>query len=520
MASVVEDKNDDKFMIKIIQIFICVLLFPTIIQAKSNVITPLQFGLREAVTDVDRFKVLYKTHVEAIKKGFNIKYEGIDTIRIEIPKDAKTIPLPKETDFGNVVIVVRNNSMNTTLFSMINPIEKYTIGIEMLEGKTEIADKGNFIISIEDSVPWVKNRVGYGYGFNRKDILYVNNGVIEGSILSSYQTEESKPIISRSYVELTPKIIKNLSVIRDSRSTYKTFVIKIENQYNVIISNLSIKTPPNKWFGDTAIRLDNCYKVIIHQTTIDGTYSQRDKYGYGITMINVSDVEINDLYAHANWGVFGNNNVSNIRLKKCDINRFDVHCYGKDVYFNRCVFRNLYNQFSSMYGTVSFQNCVFINFVPVLIEPSYNAYTKFDLRFKNCTIYANKERRYLISGGNFNNRNMESRKELQKQEFPNLYIDGLKIKMQERLDHYYIYKFNRHLIQWPNDSIPGLIKIKRLKFVPNIRNVLRTTNLQSFVRYPDSDYLQTLTIGGIVFLFASGGCWYYHYKEGKNSLRV
>ena len=440
------------------------LFFTVIIQAKPKEISPVQFGLLNASTDIERFWVLYRTHEEAVKNGYAIKYGGIDSIKIEIPQDAISIPLPYNTDFGNVVIVVRNNTKNITLFSMSNHIERYDTGIEAIEGKKKLSDKGRFLIIIEDSVPWVRNRIGYDYGFIRKDILYADEGNIEGALISSYKTEESRPIIFRCFVNESPKIVKNLTIIRDSLSSYKTFIVKIENQYNVNLCNISIKTPPNKWFGDLAIRLDNCYKVRINNTTIEGTYSKPDKYGYGITLINVSNVEINRLIAFADWGIFGNNNVSNIRLNNCDINRFDIHCYGKDVFLKNCKFSVFYNQFSSMYGTVYFKNCEFHNFVPVLIEPSYNAYTKFDLRFKNCIIYANKEKCYLISGGNFNSSASKSRKELQNKEFPNLYINGIRIKKSNEQDKFYIYKFNGHYLEWPNDTIPGLIQIKRIKF--------------------------------------------------------
>lgn len=493
-------------MNRLFLVIIYIVLQATPIQAKPQIISPTQFGLMEAATGEERYHVLYKTHSEAIKMGYNIVYKGIDTIKIDIPRDAKPIPLAEETDFGNTVIVVRNNSMNYTLFSMQNPIEKYDTRIEFIEGKKKIDETGTFLVLLEDSVPWVKNRKGYDYGFIRKDILYVNKGEVKGSVISSYRTTESKPLISRSFVSTSSKIIQNLSVLRDSESTYKTFVIKIENQYNVIINNISIKTPPNKWFGDMAIRLDNCYKVRVNNTSIEGTYSQKDKYGYGITLINVSDVVVDNLKANADWGIFGNNNVSNITLNNCDINRFDVHCYGKDIFIKKCVFRNLYNQFSSMYGTVSFTNCEFIDFVPVLFEPSYNAYTKFNLRFKNCKIVAGKKRCYLISGGNVDTNTDGSREELRKQEYPNLFIDGLEVTMPDSEDVFYIYKFNRHLLQWPNDTIPGIIKIKRLSFNPNKNVKIETTNLQSVVRYPESEYIAPILIGGAVTLLGVSYC--------------
>jgi hypothetical protein len=41
-----------------------------------------------------------------------------------------------------------------------------------------------------------------------------------------------------------------------------------------------------------------------------------------------------------------------------------------------------------VFGTVLFDGCRFTDFVPVLLEPTYNAYTPFTLVFKDCTFDA------------------------------------------------------------------------------------------------------------------------------------
>ncbi|MGN0066821.1 MAG: hypothetical protein ACI38V_04240 [Bacteroides sp.] len=419
-------------MKRIIFIIFHMLFLTAVVKSEQKVISPLQFGLKNAKTGEERYWILYQTHKEAANNGYHIKYDGIDTIKIDIPHNAKNIPLVEQTDFGNTVIMVRNNSKNCTLFTLQSPIEKYDRTKGIINGEGDIDENESFIVILEDSVPWVKKRIGYDYSFKRKDIIFINEGVIEGTVISSYSNPESKPFLSRSFVNTSSKFIRNLSVVRDSLSTYKTFIIEIENQYNVIIKNIHIVTPSNNWFGDNAIRFNNCYKVRITNTTIDGTYSQKDKFGYGISLINVSDVKIRNLKANADWGVFGNNNINNITFTNCDINRFDVHCYGKDFYFDNCIFRNLYNQFSSMFETVSFTDCTFIDFVPVLFESSYNAYTKFNLNFKNCKIIASKNRCHLISGGIYAANTVDNREELRLQEYPNIFIDSLVIIMPKK----------------------------------------------------------------------------------------
>ena len=139
------------------------------------------------------------------------------------------------------------------------------------------------------------------------------------------------------------------------------------------------------------------------------------------------------------WGLFGNNNINKVTLTDCDINRFDIHCYGKDVLCEKSTFRNLYNQFSSMAGEVVFNNCRFIKFVPVLIESSYNAYTLFDVKFQNCSIEVDPARPYLIDLGSidFAKRN---RSELSKIQLPSLVINGMNILFDNKQERYLLYR--------------------------------------------------------------------------------
>ena len=55
----------------------------------SHTLNPLQFGLKEAKSDVDRFYVLQRTHEEALKRGAEVSYSGIKQINLEIPPKAK-----------------------------------------------------------------------------------------------------------------------------------------------------------------------------------------------------------------------------------------------------------------------------------------------------------------------------------------------------------------------------------------------------------------------------------------------
>lgn len=420
---------------KLFELVLLICLLANNAQAKD--LNPIDYGLKECHTGVDRYQAIYNCHVDALKKDLGVCYKGIDTIYIVIPPEAKGIPLCKRNDFSNCVFVVKNNERKIPLFTLSNQLVDCDEEWHLLMKTGETKDKSNQLIVIEDIIPWVKERKGYGYGHTRKDILFVKEGILQNNTIANY--DNYKPRLYKSIIQNCETKIENLTFIRDSSSSRITFLFKIENQYGIVLNNITTKTPNSDLFEDAIIRMDNCYKVTILNTTIEGTYSQRNKYGYGICLLNVGDVYIRNLKANGNWGVFGNNNVNKIKLIDCDINRFDIHCYGRDVYFNNCIFRGLYNQFSSIYGSIVFERCSFINFIPVLFESSYNAYTGFDLYINNCIWNVTTSKNYLISAGNpcyYPN----PRKELSDKCWPNINISNLKILISEDVNDIFLFK--------------------------------------------------------------------------------
>lgn len=422
----------------------------------KKIVSPNQHGLKEANTDLERYWVLFETHKHAKNYNLPISYKGIDTIRIEIPNNAQSLPLTDYVDFSDVVLVVKNNLKNFHLFNLTNLLEDCDLSISELEKQKHVKDKGQYLVIVEDETPWVKERRGYSYGHIRKDILYVNNGKVEGEVVSTYTSTDSRPYFKKCYITKNRKTIKNLTFIRDSSSIRKTQLFAIENEYNIRVENVRIVTPHSDMYADVAMYFGNCYKVDIRDVIIDGTYSNIDAYGYGISLNNVSHINILKLKGNGEWGLFGNNNVSNVTLKKCDINRFDVHCYGRDIYLRECIFKDLYNQFSSIYGELRFKKCTFREAIPILFESSYNAYSKFNIFIDNCTIYASKNKDFLIHGGGIMGEASSDREELRKHEYPFIYINGLKVYLPKELSYYKLYNFSKESIISSNDSSLGI----------------------------------------------------------------
>lgn len=408
-------------------------------------LSPFLFGLAEAASDTDRYWVLYNTHKTALDLGALVSYDSIHELSIEIPQNAKPIPLGDSTDFGHLVLKVKNNVKNFNLFQLTQrvdtlPLDKALIDSGDFSGIEEIAH-GNFLLLLRDDSLWVDKRQGYSYGHTRKDVVFVENGKAQNQPIMPYNTPETKLLVRYCPATPQPKLISGITIQRQKECSYKTYCFDIKNQYNVVLKDIEIITPNNELYGDAAIRVNDCGRVLLDSVRIDGTYSQSNHYGYGISMDNVWKSEFRHLSAKAKWGIFGNNNINEALLDSCDLNRYDVHCYGRAVVIRNCKFSNMYNQFSSIYDSVIYENCVFYKHVPVLLESSYNAYTPFELVFRNCVFQVTASRNYIVDARDLSDvRN--SRPEVAKKNLPNITIEQSTFKLLEPVQKIFMFHFS------------------------------------------------------------------------------
>lgn len=438
-------------------------------------VNPLQFGLQRAHTGIERYYVLEKTHDEALRRGYGVSYAGIEFIDIEMPADARALPLTNYTDFAGVTIRVTNNQKDAYLFSLSSKLKSISVnGKEIDDGNfthNSALKNGLKLLIIYDKTPWVDRRSGYDYSAIRKDIMLINNGKASNSPIQSYSSSVSIPDGHYCDIYHNKIIIKNLKLVRSDNSTKKTYLIKIENQYDIDLSQISIYTPNDTGLdGDRAIHIINCYKVCISDLYIDGTYSLSNKYGYGVTMDNVCDLNIRNMYGRGHWGVFGNNNVQSAWLRNCDINRFDIHCYGKDIFFEGCNFVDLYNQFASVYGTISFNNCTFSKFKPIYVGSSYNAYTAYDLYFDHCIFNLDKTHSSIIDFSGFATEE-NKRPELKKKCLPNVTIVDCRVNMVDGLKHWDVFNTGKMDNFKGEFSYISQVTIKKLSGNESVNNM-------------------------------------------------
>lgn len=405
-------------------------------------ISPYDYGLATAKTGVERYQVLLKTHKAAVAAGVNVDYSGIDSLDIEIPETYRIIPLTPYTDFKGCVITIKNTSKRALLFSLAR--EELSINVDK-----KLIDKGDFrsipelskgrcLLLIEDENPWVLNRKGHDYGHQRKDILLVENGRAKNKITMPYNNEYSSP--KCTYIPIGKKdsfVVKNLTVKRDPSCTFVTFLFSVSGFDNVQFSNVSIYTPENDLTSDRAIAVYNSTNVTFTDVHIEGTYSQQRYYGYGISLNNVWNFKANKLYGNGNWGIFGTNNVNMAYIENSQINRFDIHCYGRDLSYKNVSFFDRYNSHASVFGTIKYDHCTFTTFVPSQYGGSYNAFVEHEIVLNDCVFNIDPKRNYFCWPMTVTCE-VNVRPELSKKCLPNIKIKNLTVNMAEGVKDFYL----------------------------------------------------------------------------------
>ena len=414
---------------------------PNRISNTKKDISPYDFGLAKAKTGAERYSVLYETHRAAVAAGVNVDYSGIKSISIEIPDNPKQIPLTRHNDFKGCVFVVTNRTKNCRLFNYAAKEAPVSVGKRNIDAGdfhlVEPLRKGRYLLLIEDENPWVLNRKGHNYGHQRKDVLLVEDGRAKNSVTMPYDNAYSKPKCTFVTLDDKPFVFKNITIERPRGCRFVANVAYISGADNVQISNVKIQTPANDLINDRGIMIYNCTNVTLDNVRIDGTYSQPDHSGYGFTLNNIWNLKVKRMYGKANWGVFGDNNINVATIEDSKINRFDIHCYGRDIAFKNVEFFDLYNQYASVFGTIRYDRCTFTNFVPVLNGGSYNSYVGHEIVFNDCVFNATEKKNYFIRMSGLGTE-VNERHELAAKALPNVRIRNLTVNMTEGADYFYL----------------------------------------------------------------------------------
>lgn len=395
-------------------------------------ISPLDFGLREATNGVDRYWAVYNAHVEAFAHGAEVSYAGIDSLEIELPPDFQSIPLGPRTDFGGLVMEVTNSVRDAALFAMNNTAKAVELPKALVDDGDfrsipALAD-GDKLLILTDQKPWTE-RIGYGYRVYRQDIIWIHEGKGVNRPIAPWNMDSTALHAVFVEVDTAQKVFRGLTMHRTAQSQFKTYCLSASGQCNLLVEDVHVTTPKSRMIADGVFGIRNAVRVTFRDVTVDGTYSGYGRwrdYGYAFSLNNLWNTTFERVKADGNWGVFGTNSLSATTLEDCDLNRFDIHCYGRDALLKRCVLRQRQTQFSSMYGTVTFDSCRFIDCIPVRIRSSYNAYTPFDIEMRDCTFEITARYHSLVNVMLLDTA-ANSRPELSVKCWPNLKVENMTV---------------------------------------------------------------------------------------------
>ncbi len=436
-------------------------------------ISPYDYGMKEAKTGSERASVLYKTHMAAIKAGIPVDYSGISSIDLEITRSFKSIPMGSGCDFQGVVFNVINNYKNDVeLFSFSQKAKDVSVSVSSIDkgffSEYPELNKGYYLLIISDRNYWVDNRVGYSYGHIRRDVLLVKDGRSQNSVIAPYNNPESAPQCSYCSVSDVQKVMANLTINRSGGSKYRTTCIKLQNQNNVLIKRVTINTPKNDLSGDSAIKVQNCTNVTFEDVVINGTYSQKNKFGYGFNINNAWNTTFIKVKGNGEWGVLGNNNMSDTILRNCQVNRFDIHCYGRNAYLADCVFdggeRGWYCGGSSIFGTIQYDRCTFTNCTPIAYGDSYKTAVGSEIVFNDCVFNVTKNKNSIFSTSVLN-KNINPRKGLSQKNLPNIQINGMVINVPKGVDKISLYGFSKGVSYTDEIGYLSKVSLKKIQIV-------------------------------------------------------
>ena len=447
---------------------------------------------------VDLFGVLKKCHQEAFNKEAELIYPSNMILKIVIPSKASSIPLPPYTDFNGCKIIVENTITNNfILFTLPSKKKEKLVNVDCSMINTgdftsvPMLKSGLKLMRIKDKNAWTHRAPEEGdYDIFRQDVVLIKDGKASNSTVTTYEEDTSNPECLYIDVDNEKKVISNLSFERGSSSTERTRLLQISWQNNVLIKNVKITTPfvsqdsDNKLYKeDHCIRVINSANIYFEDVVVRGTYSTAKTWGYAVSLENVYNSHFLRFNAEAHWGVFGNNNINTATLTDCRINRFDLHCYGRDVTCKGCVFdnkidgshpnqvfcqTNVLNAFGSMFGTLRYENCLFVKSRPVWLRSYYRAYTGFDIIFRYCKFDIHPNFPYFVVTG-FLDEADNTRKELKGKCWPNISMRDCQVNVPDGVKYLYVFYARRN-----SKSISEIDYLSSL----NLRNV-KISNLSS-----------------------------------------
>lgn len=334
-------------------------------------------GMIKAHAYCNTKKVLLKNNSGTIFK------HGTDVIHVKYDMDLS----------GSTILVTNDNCYS--MYLILNDDEKlytYTTKINksyLKQGTCHFPMEdnslpSNCVLHIIDNNAWsTRNDAGNIYEDFRKELMFHNVfGICSGDLTFGFDDENTDLKVSYSYYNPKRLTIVGCKVRLETTPnvTIGTFNCK---RHNTHIKDIFIDPKPNSigndnHFKNSVIKFEDCYNVEVSNISginIAGKEATKQGSGYSIRFVNCYKATIRDCNINGLWGATAMNNVKDVYIENCILNRVDVHNY----------FSNLFIQGTTIYdwgvnigcgtGILSFNNCKFVN----LTRPNVGGQTLINL---------------------------------------------------------------------------------------------------------------------------------------------
>ena len=440
-------------------------------------VSPFDYGLREATTGEARYEAIYNAHCAAVALGLPLDYSGVGTVELTVSSGSKPIPLPPCTDFKGAVFKVSNTAKKCFLFSL----EKVFSRVAVSGAQIDAADYsgvpalsgGLHLLRILDDQHWVNDREGFDHPADRADVVLVRDGVGSNGPVASYDTPATR--INAEYCEAddTQKTFCNVSLVRDAASTQIVNLLSVRGINNLYLGNVRVETPSGTGiYDDTAIDIRHCTNLTCEDVTFDGLYCDAHETGYGLSINNTWNAVFRRIHSHNLWAAFGCNNMQDSYLEDSDVERFDIHCYGRNITVRNSTLTGKGIPCSSIFGTVLCEHVTFSDCFSYSMRTEYNAFTPFDIVLRDCELISGSQHG-LVNMGKVDAK-INPRPELAKKNWPNLEVDGMTVRLVAGASFFSLF----HLSDTQKYPEPlghvSSIKVKDLNYVFKTNTTVRT----------------------------------------------
>ena len=240
----------------------------------------------------------------------------------------------------------------------------------------------NAVLKLSEDPFMYRDDYGSGYAVDRIDLMvHHDRGIFSGPLVWDWTNAGGRTVSSGYGQSSTTKFTATYSILPEHHLTFRGCEVRIKCsastqvglcqilRHRVTISDFTIIPSPETMlctgFKASVFYGRWCYDVTfknIQATNITGRdiTGGSGHSGYLVDVNGGMSIKLEDCCFNGFWGSTCFDNVKDIHVTRCQMNRIDVHSYFRDMFINNCTLYNHGVQIGFGTGICSVHNCSFI----------------------------------------------------------------------------------------------------------------------------------------------------------------